>query len=467
MAEELRLVLTPPVLKILVDGTNVLWDPTTSEQVVLGKGKFVVEQDSAVEPSYVYDENDEDSMPKWVPDLFYFKVYRNSNGDLFIQDSLERSRASLKEFQCASRSIKVHIALPGSCTPSAFMVWHNKGATTGCHVWWSLFDIATATIVPHGRGRLGTKRWKVVQDRWPAWCNLARRMHLPEPIKPSRLQYSKDPTPQLERSEEQRWYTHPTATTTTMLSILVQLSCATASGGGCSDARMTEAAKSLCSTMLCMVPIGGLCLSPVSYTKSCECFNYRTGLMEQRHLAPPVPVSMAYGLVDIRSFTSGIRSLGQLDGIINEVLDTWPEVCNIMEFVMLLYRDSRSMLMQCIWQIAMAIDKQLSEEVGAVVYGKTCLDPKFAVEEESSGGLSVYQRGLQLVKHVHACRQHCSRWPKMMSFGTDAARVAFKTRANLAVVLPDNTGMWAPPQAGSVAVVGFFVYVVVSVCENP
>ena len=54
----------------------------------------------------------------------------------------------------------------------------------------------------------------------------------------------------------------------------------------------------------------------------------------------------------------------------------------------------------------------------------------------------------------------------MMSFGTAAARFAFKTRANLAVVLPDNTGMWAPPQAGSVAVVGCFVYVVVSVCEN-
>jgi hypothetical protein len=89
MSEELRLVLTPPVLKILVDGTNVLWDPTTSEQVVLGKGNFVVEQDSAVEPSYVYDEHDEESMPKWVPDLFYFKVYTNSNGDLFIQDSLE------------------------------------------------------------------------------------------------------------------------------------------------------------------------------------------------------------------------------------------------------------------------------------------------------------------------------------------------------------------------------------------
>jgi hypothetical protein len=167
---------------------------------------------------------------------------------------------------------------------------------------------------------------------------------------------------------------------------------------------------------------------------------------------------MAYGLVDIRSFTSGIKSLGQLDGIINGVLDTWLEVCNLMEFVMLLYRDSRSMLMQCIWQIGMAIDKQLCVEVGAVVYGKTCLDPKFAVEEESVGGLSVYQRALYLVKHVHACRQHCSQWPKMMSFGTDAARVAFKTRANLAVVLPDNTGMWAPPQAGNVAVVGFVVY---------
>ena len=88
--------------------------------------------------------------------------------------------------------------------------------------------------------------------------------------------------------------------------------------------------------------------------------------MEQRQRAPPVPVSMAYGLVDIRSFTSGIKCLGQQDGIINGVLDTWPEVCNLMEFVMLLYRDSRSMLMQCIWQIGMAIDKQLSVEVDAV-----------------------------------------------------------------------------------------------------
>ena len=63
MSEELRFVLTPPVLEILVDGTNVLWDPTTSEQVVLGKGNFVVEQDSAVEPSYVCDENDEEVCP--------------------------------------------------------------------------------------------------------------------------------------------------------------------------------------------------------------------------------------------------------------------------------------------------------------------------------------------------------------------------------------------------------------------
>ena len=194
MAEELRLVLTPPVLKILVDGTNVLWDPTTSEQVVLGKGKFVVERDSAVEPSYVYDENDEDSMPKWVPDLFYFKVYRNSNGDLFIQDSLERSRASLKEFQCASRSIKVHIALPGSCTPSAFMVWHNKGATTGCHAWWicltsllqPLFPMAEEGLARRGGrlcktgGQLGAT-WQggctFLSQSSPAGCSIPKIPH--------------------------------------------------------------------------------------------------------------------------------------------------------------------------------------------------------------------------------------------------------------------------------------------------
>jgi len=112
-----------------------------------------------------------------------------------------------------------------------------------------------------------------------------------------------------------------------------------------------------------------------------------------------------------------------------------------------MYKESRSMLMQCIWQFGMAIDKQVTAEISAVVYGKTFMNPIFAVVEETSGGLSVYQRALKLVKYVHASRQHCQQWPRMQSFGTDASRVGFKSRANLAVVLPDNRGCWAPPQA--------------------
>ena len=99
------------------------------------------------------------------------------------------------------------------------------------------------------------------------------------------------------------------------------------------------------------------------------------------------------------------------------------------------------------WQLGMSLEGHLETAADAVFAGQPLTHLFLRMEEPKSDGMSTYERGLHLYRHVQASRNLTIFQRGFISFGCDAARVGNLSRFNCAFVVPSGVGIWAPPQA--------------------
>ena len=99
---------------------------------------------------------------------------------------------------------------------------------------------------------------------------------------------------------------------------------------------------------------------------------------------------------------------------------------------------------QLAWQVGLGIEIQLWSEGKAMATSSSSVSPH-AFRWASGSGITDHQRSRLCVRYWLSSRAACKD-AQVLSFGIDASRVGFKGRQNIAFVLPNNIGVWAPPQ---------------------
>lgn len=430
-------------LRETIQGVQYLYNAVTGEKAFLpsSDAPWELEEHDGVQ----YLCNGDESI--WVTELLTYSAYKNpGTSHIYIKGSAEHDRLMHEDvFAVVHKQLTFPVQLHGGMSSADFALYCFDKARKGFRFWWSLFDLVAHIILPARSGKHVSAAWRPTQERWKAWENLASSLQLP-PLRKSVEQGAARTL--FSTGAEQGWRDMsaasgrvlevPTCATPVLIAILAKLANAPQAMGGSKSESVKTVSGLVLSEFCSLAALDTIVLVMTRGPSLNEC-----GLITPSghpmvslvatasgfDLAPLRVMAASLGWDDVLQLLgpeTGYASLEQCLGIFSKTLAGMP------------------FLMQLVWIIGHALEAILLQDLKELLATGSCSSS--SLQLAGAAELSDHEKHRQCADYLLAGREAC-RGRLNISIGLDASRVAFKSRQNVAIVLPDNQGVWCPPQA--------------------
>lgn len=365
--------------------------------------------------------------------------------DAIVTQGPQASKLLPEEYAVVHRDCAVGLHAAG-CLQNTRMrlTWFEKGQG-GWHYWWGLKAVIAGAALPSRRGRHRTHPWRFLQQRWKSWERLVADCHLPPPRLPMRIKSVADQAAVDIRPEEMvdgRVLDRPTCTTAFLVAAISRMAFAKRASGGCMCALASEA---------CMLFLRSLsrrtALTELRLVVNRELTMHPSGYLQtnDHDWAISLPVHDCFvDLRPLRAWASEHRHERFSADAVS--MSDYLHVSELFRRFWCAGKPTWRLLVQLIHFVGRSLDSILDEERARLDRESCPADAPLHLRRHEADGIDTYQQQLACVKYLISGRRAFEK-QRVFSFATDASRVAYRGRQNLAFALPSNIVVWAPPQA--------------------